>query len=215
MGVVRGDEEPEGFKGVEGCEGNIYNKKMDKVSAAGYKYLLTFQYSSVIYDFTVEFCSTYLPGKELLRMRDQMTQAARSGKQNIAEGSTLQSLESYLKLLGVAAGSIKELLEDYEDYLRQHRLSLWSKDDGKMRELRAVRVVREPFPHIPQYPHIPQNPEQAANLMVMLCQRATYLLDKQITSLREKFIREGGFREKLFRERMQQRNASTTGGNGK
>lgn len=170
---------------------------------AGYKYLLTYQYSLVICDFTFDFCTRFLSAKELLRQRDQMTQAARSGKQNISEGYSFESLESYIKLLGVAKGSIKELLEDYEDFLRQHNLKLWSKDSMDMRELRVVRVVREPFPHIPQIPHIPHSPELAANLMVMLCQRTTYLLEKQIGSLKEKFIREGGFRENLFKLRMQ------------
>lgn len=174
----------------------------DNTSLAGYKYLLTYQYSSVIYDLTVEFCARFLPGRESLRQRDQMTQAARSGKQNIVEGYELQSLETYIKFLGIAKGSIKELLEDYEDYLRQRNLILWEKDGNKMREMRDLRVIRDPSPHIPQYPHIPYNPELAANLLVMLCQRTTYLLEKQIESLRVKFINEGGFRENLFRERM-------------
>lgn len=174
----------------------------DNKSQSGYKYLLSYQYSLVIYDFTQEFCIRYLPGRGLLRQRDQMTQAARSGKQNIAEGYEFQSLESYIKLLGVAKGSIKELLEDYEDHIRQNNLKLWPKDNAKMRELREIRVLRDPFPHIPQYPHLPHEIELVCNLMVMLCQRATYLLDRQIISLREKFVQEGGFREKLFRERL-------------
>jgi len=74
-----------------------------------------------------------------------------------------------------------------------------------MRNLREVRVMREPSPHLPQFPHIPYQQEFAANLMVMLCQRTSYLLEKQIESLREKFINEGGFRENLFRERMKVR----------
>ena len=174
----------------------------DKKSQSGYKYLLSYQYSLVICDFTQEFCQRYLPGRELLRQRDQMTQAARSGKQNIAEGYELQSLESYIKLLGVAKGSIKELLEDYEDYIRQNHLKLWPKDSTEMRKLRELRVMRDPFPHIPQFPHLPHEIEVVSNLMIMLCQRTTYLLDRQIISLREKFVREGGFREKLFRERL-------------
>lgn len=174
----------------------------DRQSQSGYKYLLSYQYSLVICDFTQEFCRRYLPGRELLRQRDQMTQAARSGKQNIAEGYELQSLESYIKLLGVAKGSLKELLEDYEDFTRQNNLKLWPKDSEKMRGLREMRVLRDPFPHLPQFSHLPQEIELACNLMIMLCQRATYLLDRQIVSLREKFIREGGFREKLFRERL-------------
>lgn len=174
---------------------------------AGYKYLLTYQYSSVIYDLTVEFCAFYLGGRELLRQRDQMVQAARSGKQNIVEGYELQSLESYIKFLGISKGSLKELLEDYEDFLRQRNLSLWNKNSVEMRDLRAVRVMGESLPHIPQFPHIPHQPEQAANLMIMFCQRTTYLLDKQIEALRAKFVNEGGFREKLFRERLNKRNS--------
>jgi len=135
-----------------------------------------------------------------------MTQAARSGKQNITEGYSLQSLESYIRFLGIANGSLKELLEDYEDFLRQRKLTIWPKDDVKMRELRDLRVLREPSPHIPQIPHIPQNPELAANLLIMLIQRTTYLLTKQIASLKEKFINEGGFRENLFKQRLLQKN---------
>lgn len=123
-------------------------------SLAGYKYLLTYQYTTVIYDLTIEFCQFFLPGRELLR---------------------------------------------------QKGLSLWQKDDEKMRELRVLRVIREPFPHIPQFPHIPHNPELTVNLLLMLCQRTTYLLEKQIESLRTKFIKEGGFRENLFRQRMEQK----------
>lgn len=74
-----------------------------------------------------------------------------------------------------------------------------------MRVLRDLRVMKDPFPHLPQYPHIPHDPELAANLLVMLCQRTTYLLEKQTESLREKFIKEGGFRENLFKERINQR----------
>lgn len=178
---------------------------MDSLSStnlAGYKYLLTYQYSSVILDLTKEFCEHYLPGRELMRQRDQMNQAARSGKQNIVEGHELESLESYIKLLGVAKGSLKELLEDYEDFLRSHNLVLWPKEGPRMRKLRDLRVVRDPSPYLPQFPHIPQDPEIAANLMLMLCQRTTYLLDKQIESLKEKFVKEGGFRENLFKERI-------------
>ena len=183
----------------------MYNKY---VNQAGYKYLLTYQYSSVIYDLTVEFCQKFLEGRELLRMRDQMTQAARSGKQNIVEGSTVESLESYIKLLGVAKGSLFELLEDYQDFLRQRGLALWNKNDLKMRDLRDLRVVGIPEPHISQFPHIPHDPSLAGNLLVMLCQRTTYLLEKQIESLKQKFINEGGFRENLFKKRLEQKKKS-------
>ncbi|MDP3888418.1 MAG: four helix bundle suffix domain-containing protein [bacterium] len=175
---------------------------MDEIKLAGYKYLLTYQYSLVIFDFTGEFCQKFLPGQELMRQRDQMNQAARSGKQNIVEGYEWESLESYIKFLGYAKGSIKELGEDYEDFLRRRRLKIWGKDDLSMRQLREMRVIRDPFPHIPQIPHIPPDPELAANLMIMLCQRTSYLLKKQIESLKDKFVKEGGFRENLFKERI-------------
>lgn len=180
-----------------------------KNSQAGYKYLLSYQYASVIYDLTVEFCQKFLLGRELLRQRDQMVQAARSGKQNISEGYELQSLENYIRFLGIAKGSLTELLEDYEDFLRQRRLPFWPKDSREMRKLREVRVVRESFPHLPQFPHVPQNPEVAGNLLVMLCQRATFLLQRQIEALKQKFINEGGFRENLFKER--RKNLTTKG----
>ncbi len=137
-----------------------------------------------------------------MRQRDQMTQAARSGKQNIVEGYTVESLESYIKLLGVARGSLFELLEDYQDFLRQHNLHIWPKDNAEMRKMRDLRAINNPIPHIPQFPHIPQNPEIAGNLMIMLCTRTAYLLDKQIESLKQKFIKEGGFRENLFQKRL-------------
>lgn len=140
-----------------------------------------------------------------MRQRDQMTQAGRSGKQNTAEGYALESLESYIKLLGFSKGSIIELLEDYQDFLRQKGLPLWDKNDPRMRELRGLRVVGFPEPHIPQFPHLPHNPESAANLLVMLCQRTTYLLEKQIEALKQKFVKEGGFRENLFQKRIEYR----------
>lgn len=77
-----------------------------------------------------------------MRQRDQMTQAGRSGKQNIVEGYELQSLETYIKFLGIAKGSLKELLEDYGDFLRQKGLEIWSKDDPRMRKLRDLRVLK-------------------------------------------------------------------------
>lgn len=181
-----------------------------KESKAGYKYLLTYQYSSIIYDFTVEFCQWFLPGRELLRQRDQMVQAARSGKQNITEGYELQSLENYIRFLGIAKGSLSELLEDYEDFLRQRKLPLWPKDGKEMGELRAVRVVGEPFPHLPQIPHIPHDPILAANLLVMLCQRTTFLLNRQIEALKTKFVNEGGFRENLFAKRRKKMSINLT-----
>lgn len=172
-------------------------------SQAGYKYLLTYQLATVIFDLTIEFCNLYIDRRS--RTHDQMVQAGRSGKQNIAEGSCEKSLKMYIKLLGVALASLAELREDYEDFLRQRGLPQWDKNDQKVRELRGMRVVGNP-PQIPQFPHIPHDQVPAANLLITLCQRATYLLGKQIKSLEEKFISEGGYSENLFKKRLERRN---------
>ncbi len=152
----------------------------------GYKNLNCYVLATVIYDLTVQFCKRFIPPYS--RTNDQMEQAARSGKQNIAEGYTMQSLEGYIKLLGVADGSIKELAADYEDFLRQKGFSTWRKDDR---------------PNIPNTPNLPNNPEEAANMLLTFCQMASYLLNRQIEALRAKFVTEGGFRENLFKQRLQ------------
>lgn len=93
-----------------------------KIKMEGYKRLTTYILATVICDLNVEFIKSWISYKS--RTRDQMEQAGRSGKQNIAEGYTIQSLKSYIKLLGVAVGSIKELSADYEDFLRQNQLAI-------------------------------------------------------------------------------------------
>lgn len=166
----------------------------------GYKKLTTYILATVICDLNVEFIAKNIGLYS--RTRDQMEQAGRSGKQNIAEGYTMQSLESYIKLLGVAVGSIKELAADYEDFLRQKRLITWSKDDGRIRVFRAFRAVWK-NPNIPNTPNLPKYPEEAANMILTFCQMESYLLTKQINALKEKFVTEGGFRENLFKKRLE------------
>lgn len=168
----------------------------------GYKHLNTYILATVIYDLTMEFCRWYINPKS--RTKDQMEQAARSGKQNIAEGYTMQSLESYIKLCGVSEGSIKELAADFEDFLRQKGLSILPKDHPKIREFRAFRAVWAK-PNIPNTPNLPNNPEEAANMLLTFCQMESYLLTQQIKALKEKFTREGGFRENLFKKRLKRR----------
>lgn len=169
----------------------------------GYKYLASYILATVIFDLTVQFVKKYIDYHS--RTTDQMTQAGRSGKQNIAEGYTMQSLESYIKLLGVAEGSFKELASDYEDYLRQNNLALWPKDSPKIRKIRAFRAVWVKD-NIPNTPNLPINPEEAANMLLTFCQMETFLLKRQILSLEEKFVKEGGFRENLFKKRMEFKN---------
>jgi len=165
----------------------------------GYKKLTTYVFAEVIHDLTAIFCKRYIDKKS--RTFDQMDQAARSGKQNIAEGYSLESLESYIKLLGVSLGSFKELATDFEDFLRQRRLSIWPKDSQKVRVFRGFRAIWV-SPNIPNTPNLPNNPEASANMLLTFCQMETFLLRKQIESLKRKFTNEGGFRENLSKKRI-------------
>ncbi len=173
----------------------------------GYKNLVTYIFATVIYDLTVHFCRRYINPHS--RTVDQMEQAARSGKQNIAEGYTMQSRAGYIKLLGVAEGSLKELAADYEDFLRQRNFAIWPATDPRVRVFRDFRAIWK-SPNLPNTPNLPNNPEQAANMLLTFCQMATYLLHKQIESLTSKFVKEGGFRENLFRKRLLYRRQAFT-----
>lgn len=171
----------------------------------GYKYLSSYILATVIQDLTVKFCQRYIDPRS--RTTDQMIQAARSGKQNIAEGYSVQSLESYIKLLGVAEGSIRELAIDYEDYLRQHQLPTWDKNSREVRGFRAFRAVWINS-NTPNTPNLPHSPEEAANMLLTFCQMDTFLMSRQLAALKEKFIREGGFRENLFKKRLEYKRRS-------
>lgn len=179
---------------------------------AGYKYLKTYQLATAICDLNVEFCNRYLlpnrPHLPYSRTHDQMVQAGRSGKQCIAEGYLEKSLKMYIKLVGVSRGSFGELLEDYEDYARQHKIPIWSKEKAR-REIREIREIWEKStPQAPYIPNLPNNPEIAVNLLITLINQENYLLDRQISSLEEKFIREGGYSENLFKKRLNQRGSA-------
>ncbi len=169
-------------------------------SRPGYEYLTAYMLGKVIQDLTVEFCQCWVDPRS--RTTDQMTQAARSNPQNIAEGYTGESLASYIKLAGVAHGSNEELGLDYEDFLRQHRLLIWPKDDPKVRKFREFRVVWT-GPKSLNTPTLPNNPTEAANLMLTFCQMESYLLHKLVTSLEEKHTREGGYSENLLKKRLE------------
>lgn len=172
-------------------------------SLAGYKYLKTYQLATVIHDLNLEFCNRYVNKK--YRTYDQMIQAGRSGKQNIAEGYLERSLKMYIKLAGVSRGSFGELLEDYEDFARQNKIPIWPKE----RAIRETGEIREIWanlnPNNPYLPHLPTNTEKAVNLLITLLNQENYLLDRQIKSLEEKFVREGGYSEKLFKKRLEKK----------
>lgn len=169
----------------------------------GYKYLSSYVLAVVIFDLTMEFVKRWVDYKS--RTKDQMEQCVRSGKQNIAEGYSMKSLENYIKLLGVALGSFKELSSDFEDFLRIRGLPIWDKQDGRIREIRNFRAIWK-TPNIPNTPNLPSNPEHAANMLLTFCQMETFLLTKQIAAIEQKFIKEGGFRENLFKKRIEYKN---------
>lgn len=167
----------------------------------GYKTLPFFKQAEIIYDFTVEFVKRYIDYKS--RTKDQMEQAARSGKQNIAEGYLQKSLEGRIKLLGVARGSLEELLNDFQDFLRQRGLKLWEKDSPEARKVRSL--VYNNYNSYNDYKNYIEDPEAAANAAVCLINQTNRLLDQKLRWLEEKFVNEGGFRENLFKKRMDKR----------
>ncbi|MDO8609625.1 MAG: four helix bundle suffix domain-containing protein [bacterium] len=163
----------------------------------GYKNLPFFIQSQIIYDFTVVFCNTYIDKRS--RTHDQMVQAARSGKQNIAEGYLEKSIESKIKLVGVARASLEELLNDYQDHLRQHDLLLWLKESEAARKVRALVYNR--YNNYYNYNCYLSNPETAANAMIFLINQTNQLLDQKLRWIEEDFVKTGGFRENLFKKR--------------
>lgn len=152
------------------------NNSTQKTATGGYKKLPFFRQAEIIYDFTVEFCQLYIDKKS--RTYDQLVQAARSGKQNIAEGYSQKSIEGKLKLLGVARGSLEELLNDYMDFLRQHKLPLWEKDSLQARTVR--KLVYNRYNSYNDYNRYLAAPEGAANCMICLTNQTNRLLDQKL-----------------------------------
>ncbi|MCZ7586914.1 MAG: four helix bundle suffix domain-containing protein [Deltaproteobacteria bacterium] len=176
----------------------------------GYRKLRSFQTAQAVYDATVVFCERFIDSRS--RTRDQMVQAARSGVQNIAEGSmaSATSNKTELKLTGVARASLEELLLDYEDFLRQRGLRLWDKNSPQALAVRGRYKsdvsgrsdVSDP------YGIRAASAEVAANTVVCLINQASYLLGRQLQALEQSFLSEGGFTERLYRERRKARDDS-------
>jgi restriction system protein len=172
----------------------------------GFRDLKSYQMVEIVYDATVVFCDRFISKRS--RTHDQMVQAARSGKQNIAEGSMASgtSKKTELKLVGVARASLEELLLDFQDYLRQNGLGLWEKDDPKARVVRGL-CYKKDRSYLTYKLHIENSaPEIAANTMICLIHQTNYLLDQQLRKLEKEFLNEGGFTEKLYHSRLQMRN---------
>lgn len=169
----------------------------------GYRDLKSFQATTIVYDLTVDFCDRFIKD---YRMKDQMVQAARSGRQNIAEGSQASgtSKKTELKLIGVARASQEELLLDYEDFLRQRQLEQWGKDHAETKKIRSMAYLSNRS-YTTYRPHCEQQ-ENAANVALCLIHQANYLLDLQLAALEEAFVKDGGFTERLYKVRTAARN---------
>jgi restriction system protein len=167
----------------------------------GYQKLKSYQMSEIVYDATVKFCERFIDKRS--RTVDQMVQAARSGKQNIAEGSMASgtSKKTEIKLVSVARASLEELLLDYQDFLRQRGLQLWRKDDEKVLEIRKIGVCSDRS-YLSYRTYTEEQPEEiAANTIICIIHQTNYLLDQQLRQLEEAFLKEGGFTEKLYNAR--------------
>lgn len=176
----------------------------------GFEELKSFQLARLIFDVTTRFAEMYIDAKS--RTRDQMTQAARSGVQNIAEGSeaAATSRKTELKLTNVARASLVELKLDYQDFLRQHELPEWDKDHPALLDFKRRRVsdmatfrawVNETRETMPQT----WQAEIVANGALSLLNLTIYLLMKQIEAQAATFEEEGGFSERLYRTRQNNR----------
>ncbi len=183
---------------------NLKNKEPLLPRTGNYRKLLTYQKAEAIYDITYYFCKKYL--QRFDRTIDQMVQAARSGKQNIVEGSAASatSKETEIKLVNVAKASLQELLVDYEDYLRTRNHRKWedvSVELLKMRELGRKHNDSAFYMQLVQT----RPPETIANMAICLIKQTDYMLFKQLQSLSEDFLKNGGLRERMTRMRLDRR----------
>ncbi|NBB78741.1 MAG: four helix bundle protein [Verrucomicrobia bacterium] len=191
-------------------------------ASGGYRKLASFQTTTLIYDGTVAFCNYFVSGYS--RTHDQMVQAARSGRQNIAEGSRAGAVssKSELRLTNVARASLEELLLDFEDYLRQNDLPLWGKDSPESKKVRALgREIQDAPANSPLanpqdagdrarnklYANWLQHKDPAiiANTLLCLIHQANYLLDQQLIALERDFVEGGGYSEQLAAARIAHR----------
>ena len=175
------------------------------VAHGGYEQLKSYRKSVIIFDGTCCFTQRFIRVGD--RTCDQMVQAARSGKQNIVEGSVASAVskETEIKLTGVARASMEELLEDFKDYLRVHRLPLWEKDSKPASAVRAIS--RRSDESYESYRDFLENRSDGtcANIMICLIHQCNYLLDLQLKQLTEAFVQNGGLRERMTAARRAER----------
>ncbi|WP_084591063.1 four helix bundle suffix domain-containing protein [Desulfonatronovibrio magnus] len=193
----------------------------------GFRKLRSFVVSLAVYDGTVIFCDRFVP--RMSRTKDQMVQAARSGVQNIAEGSlgSAASRKIELKLTSIARASLGELIRDYEDYLCQNNLKIWHKDSSRVLKMRARLAGKLPPPAgSPDIETLKLSsrgdvfdepllaalhamktvaPEVSANVMLCMTHQASFLLARQLQRLEKDFLEQGGFTERMYRMRQASR----------
>lgn len=171
----------------------------------GYQKLLSYQKAEIVYDATVSFCDRFIDRRS--RTHDQMVQAARSGKQNIIEGSmaSATSKGSEIKLTNVARASLEELLADYRDFLRTKGLAEWPKDHPYAERLKQLNRVRDATYETFRQGIENPDPAIAANVIIGLIRVTSYLLGRQLKSLEDAFLKEGGLRERMTRARLKER----------
>jgi four helix bundle suffix protein len=171
----------------------------------GYKNLLSYQKAEIAYDATVYFCDRFFDLRD--RTHGQMVQAARSGKQNILEGSmaSATSKETEIKLTNVARASLEELLADYRDFLRVRGLQEWPLDHPYTRRLRQLNRI--PNATYADFRKGIENPDPAiaANVIIGLTRVAIHLLTRQVRQLEAAFLKEGGLRERMTHARLKER----------
>jgi len=197
--------------------------------SGGYRALRSFQAATLIYDATYWFCEKFVDPRS--RTMDQMVQAARSGRQNIAEGSraAATSSQTELRLVNVARASLEELLLDFEDFLRHRRLAQWAPDSPEARAVRRVPQVfggdridgsdrsdlvdltdQERWALYAQWLEH-DDPAVRANAVICLIHQANYLLDQQIGALERQFVAGGGYSEQLAAARLAERGRQRRG----
>ena len=182
------------------------NPRRLTASRGNVRSLLTYRKATIIYDLTFHFAHTFLSKGD--RTVDQMIQAARSGKQNIAEGSAagVTSMETAIKLTNVAKASLLELLLDYEDFLRVRNFRQWEKDSEEVRYLRQKSMDHT----IPDQWFVDlaktRPAETVANMAIVFLHQEDFLLQSQLDALEQKFLSQGGFKEQMFSARIKARN---------
>lgn len=174
-----------------------------------YRNLIVFQKSQCIYDITYYFAHTYLEKGD--RTIDQMVQAARSGRQNIAEGTAAAatSAETEIRLVNVARASLQELLLDYEDYLRVRNLTQW--DVNSEKSLKTRKVCSNHNDSAFYIEAIKQrSAETIANIAITLIHQTDVFLRKFLERLQQDFLRDGGIKEQMYLARTNYRNTKKT-----